>query len=165
MQETPVEFLGWEGPQEKGQATQYSWASPVTQLVKNPPAMRETWLLSLGWENPLEKGKATRSSILTWRIPQTVYIVHGIAKSQTGLSNFCFHLHRSQYYCQITQKKKRLKKVMFKFHSECHQQFVVSQQNLKCNCCKKFIKIKCTIYFSRYIMNFVRHFLSMDRKK
>ena len=45
------------------------WASLVTQLVKNPPAMRETWVRSLGWEDPLEKGKATHSSILAWRIP------------------------------------------------------------------------------------------------
>ena len=39
-------------------------ASLVAQLVKNPPAMRETWIQSLGWEGPLEKGKATHSSIL-----------------------------------------------------------------------------------------------------
>ena len=38
--------------------------SLVIQLVKNPPAMRETWVQSLGWEDPLEKGKATHSSIL-----------------------------------------------------------------------------------------------------
>ena len=38
---------------------QCSWASLVTQLVKNPPAMWETWVLSLGWEDLLEKGKAT----------------------------------------------------------------------------------------------------------
>ena len=51
---------------------QYSWASLVAQLVKNPPAMWETWVPSLGWEDPLEKGKATHSSILDWRIPWTV---------------------------------------------------------------------------------------------
>ena len=55
-----------------GYPLQYSWASLVAQLVKNPPAMRETWLLSLGWEDPLEKGKAPHSSILAWRIPWTV---------------------------------------------------------------------------------------------
>ena len=43
----------------------------MTQLVKNPPAMRETWVGSLGWEDPLEKGTATDSSILAWRIPWT----------------------------------------------------------------------------------------------
>ena len=48
---------------------QYSWASLVAQLVKNLPAMRETWVQSLGWEDPLEKGKATHCSILAWRIP------------------------------------------------------------------------------------------------
>ena len=48
------------------------WASLVAQLIKNPPAMRETWVLSLGWEDPLEKGKSTHSSILAWRIPWTV---------------------------------------------------------------------------------------------
>ena len=44
----------------------------VAQLVKNLPAMWETWVRSLGWEDPLEKGKATHSSILAWRIPWTV---------------------------------------------------------------------------------------------
>ena len=45
-------------------ALQYSWASLLAQLVKNLPAMRETWVQSLGWEDPLEKGKATHSSVL-----------------------------------------------------------------------------------------------------
>ena len=44
----------------------------VAQLVKNPPAMWETWLRSLGWEDLLEKGKAIDSSILAWRIPRTL---------------------------------------------------------------------------------------------
>ena len=43
--------------------------SLVAQLVKNLPAMQETWVRSLGWEDTLEKGKATHSSILAWRIP------------------------------------------------------------------------------------------------
>ena len=47
-------------------------ASLVAQLVKNPPAMRETWVGSLGWEDPLEKGTTTHSSVLAWRIPWTV---------------------------------------------------------------------------------------------
>ena len=47
-------------------------ASLVAQLVKNPPAMRETRVQSLGWKDPLEKGKATHCSILAWRIPWTV---------------------------------------------------------------------------------------------
>ena len=48
---------------------QHSWASLVAQMVKNPPAMRETWVQFLGWEDPLEEGMATYSSVLTWRIP------------------------------------------------------------------------------------------------
>ena len=59
-------------------------ASLVAQLVKNPPAMWETWVRSLGCEDPLEKGMATHSSILAWRIPWTV-------KSWARLSNFHFH--------------------------------------------------------------------------
>ena len=55
-----------------GDPLQYSWASLVTQLVKNPPAMWETWVRSLGWEDPLEERKATHSSILAQRIPCTV---------------------------------------------------------------------------------------------
>ena len=51
-----------------GYPLQYSWASLVAQVVKNLPAMWETWVQSLGWEDPLEKGKAT----LSWRIPWTV---------------------------------------------------------------------------------------------
>ena len=55
-----------------GYPLEYSWVSLVAQLVKNPPAMRETWVRSLGWGDPLEKGKATHTSILAWRIPWTV---------------------------------------------------------------------------------------------
>ena len=70
------------------------WASLVPQLVKNLPAMWETWVQFLGWDDSLEKGKATHSSILAWRIPQTVYRV---ARSQTPLSSFHFHFH----YCEV----------------------------------------------------------------
>ena len=66
-------------------------ASLVTQMVKNLPAMLETWVQSLGWENPMEKGMATHSSILAWRIPMGKGIwqatVNGVAKSQTWLSD------------------------------------------------------------------------------
>ena len=55
-----------------GYLLQYSWASLVAQLVKNPLAMWETWLRSLGGEDLLKKGKATLSSILAWRIPRTI---------------------------------------------------------------------------------------------
>ena len=64
--------LGRSAGEGIGYPLQYSWASLVTQLVKNLPAMWETWVRSLGWEDPLEKGKATHSSILAWRIPWTI---------------------------------------------------------------------------------------------
>ena len=71
-----------------GYPLQYSWASLVAQVVKNPPAKQETWVRSLGWDDLLEKGKATHSSILGWRISWC--IVRGVAKSRTRLSNFHF---------------------------------------------------------------------------
>ena len=55
-----------------GYPLQCSWASLVAQLVKNLPAMQETWVRSLRRGDPLEEGKATRSSILAWRIPWAV---------------------------------------------------------------------------------------------
>ena len=55
-----------------GYPLQYSWATLVVQLGKNPPAMWESWVRSLDWENPLEKGTATYSSNLVWRILWTV---------------------------------------------------------------------------------------------
>ena len=48
-----------------------SWASLVTQMVKNLPAVQETQVQSLDWEDPLEEGMATQPSILVWRIPWT----------------------------------------------------------------------------------------------
>ena len=52
-----------------GYLLEYSWTSLVAHLVKNSPAMWETWVRSLVWEDPLEKGKATYCSILAWRFP------------------------------------------------------------------------------------------------
>ena len=63
-------------------------ASAVAQLVKNLPAMSETWVQSLGCKDPLEKGKATYSSVLAWRSPRTLQSM--IAKNQTRLSDFHF---------------------------------------------------------------------------
>ena len=60
---------GRSAGEEIGYLLQYSRASLMVQLVKNPPAMQETWVQSLGWEDSLEKGTATHSSILGWRIP------------------------------------------------------------------------------------------------
>ena len=54
-----------------GYLLQYSWVSLVTQMVKNSPAMWETWVQSPGREDPLKKRKTTHSCILAWRIPWT----------------------------------------------------------------------------------------------
>ena len=74
MQETPVQFLVGKISlgEEIGYPLQCSWVFLVAHLVKNPPAVWETWVRSLGWEDPLEKGKAIHSSILAWRIPWTL---------------------------------------------------------------------------------------------
>ena len=64
--------LGSSPREGTGYPLQYSWASLVALLVKNLPAMWETWVRSLGLEDPPEKRKATHSSILAWRIPWTV---------------------------------------------------------------------------------------------
>ena len=66
----------------------YQWASSlVAQMVKNLPAMWETWVQSLGWEDTLEEGKATHSSILAWRISMDrgawQVTDHGVAESDT----------------------------------------------------------------------------------
>ena len=55
--------------------------------------MQETWVQSLDQKDPLEKGMATHFNILAWRIswteePGGLHVVHGVAKSQTQLSNF-----------------------------------------------------------------------------
>jgi len=76
------------------------WASLIAQLVKNPPAMQETWVQSLGWEDPLEKGKATHSNILAWRIPWTIQSM-GSQRVRYGRVTFTslhFKQHKSERY-------------------------------------------------------------------
>ena len=88
-----MSIAGWKrSPGEGiGYPLQYSWASLVAQILKNPFAMWETWVRSLGWEDPLEEGISTHSSILTWRIPMDRgswwATVHEVAKSRTRLSD------------------------------------------------------------------------------
>ena len=69
------------------------WASLMAQLVKNLPAMWETWVQSLGWEDPLEKGKATHSNILAWRIPWTIQSKRVRHDWAIFTCFFKFHLH------------------------------------------------------------------------
>ena len=61
--------LGRSPGEEIGYPLQYSWAFLMAQMVKNSPAVQETWVQSLGWEDALEEGVATHSSVLAWRIP------------------------------------------------------------------------------------------------
>ena len=56
--------LGKSPGERIGYPLQYSWASLVAQMVKNPPAIWGAWVQSLGWEDPQEEGMATHSSIL-----------------------------------------------------------------------------------------------------
>ena len=73
--------------EEISYSLQYPWASLVSQMVKNPSAMWETWVCSLRWEDPLEEGMATHFSILAWRIPMDrgacPATVYGVTKSWT----------------------------------------------------------------------------------
>ena len=75
---------------------QYSWASLMAHIVKNPPAMWNTWVQFLGWENSLEKGISyplqysgldTSMDRGAWQVT-----VHGVVKGQTRMSNFDFQL-------------------------------------------------------------------------
>ena len=78
-------------------------ASLVAQLVKNLPAMLDTWVPSLGWEDPLEKEKATHSSILAWRFPKAVETM-GSQTVGTRLSNFHTHTytHTNRMAAQVS---------------------------------------------------------------
>ena len=71
----------------------------VAQVIKDPPAMQETWVLSLSWEDPLEEGMATHFSILAWRIPMNRgawwATVHGVAESNTAERLSTAHSHSS----------------------------------------------------------------------
>ena len=79
-----------------GYPFQYSWASLVAHMVKNPsPVMWETQVRSLGWEGPLKEGMATHSSILACRIPMDRgawrSTGHGVTKSWTVVSDEAQH--------------------------------------------------------------------------
>ena len=82
----------------------------MAQLVNNMPTMWEAWVQSLGWEDSLEKGKATHSSILTWRIPWTV--VHGVAKSQTRLTDFHFLASQVAPWYRVHLPMQEMKKML-----------------------------------------------------
>ena len=81
-----ISGLGRSPGEGIGYPLQYSWASLVAWMVKNSPAMWETWVPYLGWEDLLEDSRATHSTILAWRIPMHA-TVHGVSKSLTWLSD------------------------------------------------------------------------------
>ena len=78
---------GRSSGEEMGYPLQYSWASLVAQLVKNPPAMQETWVQSLGWEDPPGEGDGNPLQYSGLENPMDREIwqatAHGVAKSQT----------------------------------------------------------------------------------
>ena len=75
---------------------------PGGSVVKNPPAMQETWVQSLGWEDPLEKEMTTHSSILAWRIPMDRgawrAIVHGVTKKESDKTEHA-RMHKAVPMC------------------------------------------------------------------
>ena len=73
-----------------GYPLQYSWASLVAQLVKNLPAMGETWVWSLGWKDSLEKGKAYPFQYSDLENSMNC-ILHRVTKSHIWLRDFHFH--------------------------------------------------------------------------
>ena len=76
------------------------WTSLVAQLLKNLPAVRETWVRSLGWEDPLEKEMATHSSILAWRILWTEELggLQSMGRKESDTTEGVhFHFHFSLY--------------------------------------------------------------------
>ena len=73
------------------------WASLVAQLVKNPPAMQETWVWSLGWKDPLEKEMATHSSMdrgAWWAAD------HGVAKND-WVTSTCTHSYNARTWSSV----------------------------------------------------------------
>ena len=90
---------GWCPREGIGYTLQCSWASLVAQLVKNQPAMWETWVRPLGWEDPLEKGKATHSSILSQRLWWTVQSMGSqrVRHDWASLSSFFLSLSPWQF--------------------------------------------------------------------
>ena len=91
MGRSPGEWIGYP--------LQYSLASLVAQIVKNPCTMQDTWVLSLDWEDTLERGwlltPVFRPGEFHGQRSLIGYIVHGVTKSQTKLNDFHFHFSSS----------------------------------------------------------------------
>ena len=119
-------------------------ASLVAQLVKNPPAMQETWVRSLGWEDPLGKGKdhPLQYSLLENSMD---YIVHGIAKSRTQLSGFHFHF---QIYYVVLGKSCNYSQLYFP-HFKCRCRVFV-RGTIKCKGISTKIAMSSTVNQTDY---------------
>jgi len=87
----------------------------MAQMVKNLPAMWETWVRSLGWEDPLEKGTATHSNCLENSMDRGAWqaTVHGITKCWTQQSNFHFTFSFTNFTVQSSTTRKTIKKIVF----------------------------------------------------
>ena len=97
----------------------------MAHLVKNLPAMWETWVQTLGWEDPLEKKMATHSSILAWEIPWMEeaggLANHGLPDVQAGfrkgrgtrdqIANICWIIEKARELAECKQLKNLLTKV------------------------------------------------------
>ena len=100
-----MHFSLWDAVKKLEKQTQllpkgilYFWISLVAQLLKNLPAVWETWVQSLGWEDPLEKGKATHSSILAWRISWTIQSVQSMGCKESDRTEWLsLHFIRLSY--------------------------------------------------------------------
>ena len=104
----------------------------MAQLVKNLPAVQETWVQSLGWEDPLEKCTATHSSILAWRIPWTEE--PGDAKNQTRLRNLTTQhqaTHIINHHVSVVQHSKNVFLVVVSFAALRSLRCTVTQRRWK----------------------------------
>ena len=92
--------LGRSTGEEIGYPLQYSWASLVAQLVKNLPAIQETWVQSLSWED-LEKEMATHSSILAWKIPWTEEAdrLQSMGSQESDMTEQLIIINHTKGYC------------------------------------------------------------------
>ena len=99
----PIPDWGRSAGEGIGYPLQYSWASLVAQLVKNPPAVRETWVRKI----PLEKGTTTHSSILAWRIPWTIYSMESqrVGHNWVTLTSL-YTVLKIHWTAETTQKRK-----------------------------------------------------------
>ena len=98
-------WVGKSPGEEIGYPLHYSWASLVSQLVKDLPGRQDTWVPSMFWEDPLEEGIPTHYSILAWRIPKArgaclAYTTWGCKELDTT--------ERLSTYCEKTLSKLKL---------------------------------------------------------